>query len=126
VSADFDVLTMLAQLPPEEQEAALMEMFYPYANEQGALDQEMALAQQLRQRGPERGSPTGALFGGLSNALGSANSARLQEAGLKNQRALGGRMQGDATSRFKRLFQAMTQQQQGMPADDFDIPNPLS
>jgi hypothetical protein len=125
VNADFDVWATLAQLPPEEQEAALMEMFFPYENEQMALDQEQAMAQQLRQRGPERGSPTGALFGGLSNALGGMRGAAMQKEGLENQRALGGRMQGDAV---KRLLMAMTGQGQkrGMPADEFDMPIPLS
>lgn len=123
---DTDVFTMLAALPPEEQEAALMEMFFPYGNEQGALDQEMALAQQLRQRGPERSSPTGSLLGGLSNAVGSVGGAALQAQGLDAQRALGGRMQGDASNRLKRLLQAMTQPQQPMPGDDLDMPIPLS
>src|SRR5688572_856054 len=129
MNADFDVMAMLADLPPEEQTAALMEMFFPYENEQGVLDQEMALAQQLRQRGPERASPTGALFGGLSNALGSANSARLQEAGLGKQRALGERMQGDATSRLEMLLRQLGKNRPPapeLPFGDLDMPIPLS
>jgi hypothetical protein len=126
VTPDLDVLAMLSDLPPEEQTAALMKMFFPYENEQGVLDQEMALAQQLRQRGPERGSPTGALFGGLSNAIGGIGGARLQAKGVENQRAYGARAQGDATSRLEMLLRQMGKNKQPPPAmEDFEVPTPL-
>lgn len=93
---DEDFLALLEELPPEQ----LASMFFPYQQEQGGLDQQMALAQQLRQRGPGRSSPTGALLGGLSNAVGNVGGAVLQKKGLGEQRALGGRMQQDATDRM--------------------------
>jgi hypothetical protein len=98
---DDDLLSILSQIPPEELPEELRAMFFPYGQEQGVLDQEMALAQQLRQRGPERSSPVGAALGGLSNALGNAGGAYRQTETLGKMRDLNTKMQEDAVRRTR-------------------------
>lgn len=102
-SSEVDFLNLLQELSPEE----LSALFEPYQQEQSVLDQQMALAGQLRQRGPERSTPTGALLGGLANALGNAGGAYLQGKGLEGQAALGKRMQADASGRMQALMEAL-------------------
>lgn len=84
-----------------------------YQQEQSALEQEMALAQQLRQCGPQRSSPLGALLGGLSNAVGNVGGAYLQKQGVEGQRALAGRMG---------LLQELLRQQRGAGANALKSP----
>lgn len=105
----MDLMQLLGELTPEE----LVEMFYPYEQEQRVLDQEMATGQQMQQRGPERSTPTGALLGGLANALGGFGGAAMQAKGLGDQRALGGRMQGDAANRME-VLERLLRQKRGM------------
>lgn len=96
---DKTYMDLLKTLTPEQ----LAEMMQPYGQEQSVLDQEMALAQQLRERGAQRSSPWGAALGGLANAVGDVGGAALQERGLKRQRELGQRQQTDAVNRVKKL-----------------------
>lgn len=91
-------MAMLADLSEDE----ILQMLFPYEQEQGVLSQEMALAQQLRQRGPERSTPMGALLGGLSNVVGNAGGAHLQAKNLAAQRELARLMQADAAGRMMR------------------------
>lgn len=104
-----DFLTMLSSLPPEQLQA----MFEPYQQEQGVLDQQMQLAQQLRQPGRQHSSPIGALLGGLSDATGNVGGAVLQQRGLDAQGALGSRTQKDATGRMDALIGALRKRQGG-------------
>lgn len=94
----------MALLQRYEAEGRLDELFQPFGQEQNVLDQEMALAEQLRRPGPQRSSPWGAALGGLSNALGNVGGAVLQKRNLDAQQALGGRMQGDAAGRMQALL----------------------
>lgn len=97
-----DFLTMLEQMSPEQVQA----MLEPYSQEQGVLDQQMALAQQLRkpQDSGQHVTPLGAALGGLSNAVGNVGGAYMQHQGLNAQTALGGRMQQDASGRLQALM----------------------
>jgi hypothetical protein len=92
------------------QEGRLGELFQPFQQEQSVLDQQMQLGQGMReQRGPQRSTPTGALFGGLSSAIGNIGGAMLQKKGLEGQAALGKRMQGDASGRVGAILKAAMQ-----------------
>lgn len=85
-----ELMELLQGLPPDELQA----MLEPYQQEQSVLDQQMALAGQLRQQPQqEHASVGGALAGGLSGALGNTVGAYQQQQGLKGQQELGGRMQ---------------------------------
>jgi hypothetical protein len=100
---------MMQILQQYAQEGRLDELFQPFQQEQGVLDQQMQLAQGMRERGPQRSSPTGALLGGLSNAVGNIGGAMLQKKGLEGQTALGQRMQGDASGRVGAILKAAMQ-----------------
>lgn len=93
---DPDTMAILQQYM---QEGRLGELFQPYQQEQDVLSQQMHLAQGMRQRGPQRSTPTGALFSGISNALGNFGGAMLQQKGLEGQAALGKRQQTEASGR---------------------------
>lgn len=119
---DADFLSLLSQMSDEEIQA----MFQPLQQEQGVLDQEMALAEVLRRPGPQHSSPVGALVGGLSDAVGNIGGAYKQSQALEGQRALGSRMQKDAAgrvsmladrSREKALEEFLRQRQQGLGLD---------
>lgn len=99
-----DMLNILQQYMDE---GRLGELFQPYQQEQSVLDQQMQLAQGLRQRGPQRSTPTGALFGGLSNAASNIGSAMLQKQALEGQSALGKRQQTEASGRVGAILREM-------------------
>lgn len=104
-----DFLAMLEQMSPEQVQA----MLEPYGQEKDVIDQQMALAQQLR-RPTDNGqhvTPLGAALGGLSNAVGNVAGAYQQRKGLEAQTNLGGKMQADATGRFQALLKALRDQQ---------------
>lgn len=93
-----DFLELLSSMSPEEIDA----MLQPFQQQQGVLDQQMALAQGLRRpSGQQHVSPMGAALGGLSDAVGNVGGAFLQKKGLDEQTALGKRMQADASGRVK-------------------------
>lgn len=96
-----DLINFLASMDPDELNALLSQSFTPYQQEQGALEQEMAMAQQLGQRQPDRQTPMGAMLGGLSNAIGGAAGAYKQGKALEGQRGLAGRMQADAVAQAR-------------------------
>lgn len=111
-----DFLALLQEMSPEE----LAALFQPFQQEQNVLNQQMELAQQARQPGREHSSPMGALLGGMSNAVGNVGGAAMQAKGLGEQRALGGRMQQDATGRLEALLRRL-KQQQGRPGSYEDL-----
>lgn len=98
---------MMEILQQYAQEGRLDELFQPYQQEQSVLDQQMQIAQGMRERGPQRGTPTGALFGGLSNALGNIGGAMLQKKALEGQTALGKRQQAEASGRVSAILREM-------------------
>lgn len=80
----------------------ISEMFQAFQQQQGVLEQKMAMAQGLRRpSGQQHVSPMGAALGGLSDAVGNVGGAFLQKKGLDEQTALGKRMQADASGRVK-------------------------
>lgn len=95
---DDNLIDFLASMDPEELNALLAQSFTPYQQEQGVLEQEMAMAQQLGQRQPDRATPSGAFLGGLSNAIGSIGGAYRQGKALEGQRGLGRQMQQNAVA----------------------------
>lgn len=103
---DLDFSDLLQSLDPDQ----IAEMFFPYQQEQDALEQQMALAGQMRQPGPEHSTPMGALLGGLGNAAGNIGGAVLQNQNIEDRRALGRRQQKDATRRVTD-FQAFQSKQ---------------
>lgn len=108
-----DVLALFQQYM---QEGRLPELFQPFQQEQSVLNQEMQLAEGLRQNGPQRSTPTGALLGGLSRAVGNIGAAAMQQKGLEGQTALGKRMQGDASGRTGAILRA-AMKRRGMNPD---------
>lgn len=99
-------LLLSGDMDDETAKAELMKMLFPYEGEQNVLSQEMALAEQLRQRGPERSTPMGALIGGASNALGNAGGAFMQRKTLNKQREVNSMAQEDAVGRMMKLRSA--------------------
>lgn len=121
---DEDQLMMLLQsLPPEEIEA----MFQPFQQDQNVLDQQMALATQLRDRPQQSFStPGGAIAGGLAGALGQIGGAYGQGRALKGQQELGQRMQGDASGRIQAwladaLRKRKAQEEQAAMTEQFNV-----
>jgi hypothetical protein len=108
---------MLEMLQAMMDDGSLAEFFTPYQQQQGVLDQQMAIAGQARQPGGERSTPTGALLGGLSNAIGNIAGAHMQQKALEGQTNLGKRMQGEAASRVGRGLKAMKGRRRGTVAD---------
>lgn len=104
-----DVMTILENMSPEQLEG----LFRAFPQEQRVLDQQMALATQARQPGAQRGTPTGALLGGLSNAIGNVAGARRQQQALEGQQALGQAMQQDAAGRARLLMNALNRRRAG-------------
>ena len=100
-----DPLAMLFSSGASDDEAMaeLMKMLFPFEGEQAVLSQEMALAEQLRQRGPERSTPMGALIGGASSALGNVGGALMQKENLGQQRKVNSMAQEDAASRMMKI-----------------------
>lgn len=95
---DDQLMALLQSLPPEELEA----MFQPFAQQQNVLDQQMAIASQLRNKPQESFStPGAAILGGLSGALGQIGGALGQGKALAGQAALGNDMQADASGRIQ-------------------------
>jgi hypothetical protein len=107
---DLDPATM-AILQKYMDEGRLEELFQPFEQEQGVLDQQMAMGQQLRQPGAMRGTPVGSALSSLSNAIGGLGGAYQQNKALEGQRALGERMQGDASGRTAALMELLRQRQ---------------
>lgn len=85
---------MMAVLEKYMQEGRINELFTPYQQQQ----QQLAQAQQA----PRGASPAGAVFGGLSRALGAGGQAFLNK-----------KMQGDASGRLAALME-MRQKQMGI------------
>lgn len=108
-ASENDYFALLSALGPD----ALSEMFTPYAQQQGVLDQEMALAAHLRQPrdSGQHVSPIGAALGGLGDAVGNVAGAYQQRKGLEEQRTLNSKMQGDATHRMQAMLDARKKQQ---------------
>lgn len=100
---DSEVLALFQQYMDE---GRLPELFQPFQQEQNVLSQQMELAEGLRQSGPQRSTPTGALFGGLAKAAGNIGAAALQQKGLAGQTALGKRQQMDASGRTRAILRA--------------------
>jgi hypothetical protein len=115
---DDDFIALLEEALAQ---GGLDSLFQPFQQEQGVLDQEMALAQQLRQPGRERSTPGGALLGGLSNALGGLGGAVLQQKGLGAQRELGTRMQQDASGRMETLIRLLRQRKDQQAARQAEL-----
>jgi hypothetical protein len=105
---DPDTMAVLQQYM---QEGRLQELFQPYQQEQSVLDQQMQLAQGMRQPGSQRATPMGALFGGLANAAGNIGGAVLQQKGLEGQTALGKRQQMESSGRVGAILRALQQRQ---------------
>jgi len=124
MNADYDKYGSLFDSPAAGDDTlAIIEQFltsggtlegmnYPYANQQTVIDQQMALADQLRQGGPRHSTPTGALLGGISDALGKVGGAVKQHGAMEMQKDLGTTMQKDATGRMNALLQMLRQKQQ--------------
>lgn len=96
-----DLIAYLSEMDPEELNSLLSKAFTPYQQEQDVLNQEMAMAQQMGQRQPDRRTPSGAFFGGLSNAIGQIGGAYKQNQALEGQRALGRKMQENAVAQTR-------------------------
>lgn len=114
-----DMMNLLQQYMSE---GRLDELFQPYQQEQNVLDQQMQLAQGMRQRGPQRSTPTGALFGGLSNAVGNTGGSVLQQKALEGQAALGKRQQEEAAGRVAAILRAMQQRRGTNPESGLMTP----
>ncbi len=93
-----DFIQYLLTLPPEQLKA----MFEPYG-------QEMEMAGQLRQPGPQHSSPWGALLGGISDAVGNVGGAYQQKQVLKG-------MQGEAAGRTQGYLDYLRRMQAGQGA----------
>jgi hypothetical protein len=99
---------MTLQILEEAMRSGELEKFFqPFENEEAVLKGQAELAGQLRQPGRERSTPTGAIFGGLSNAIGNIAGAYQQNKALEGQRALGTRMQQDASGRTAALLELL-------------------
>jgi hypothetical protein len=113
---DQNLFAMLEGLPDEQ----VLEMFYPYAQEQAVLDQEMALAERLRQ--PSEGqhvSAIGAALGGLSDAVGNVAGAYKQNKALEGQKALGAKMQKEAAGRVGGFAKQQQEAQRQQALEEF-------
>jgi hypothetical protein len=98
-----DLMALLADYVAQGGDPA--DFFQPFQQEQSVLDQQMQIANQLRQQPQqEHASIGGALAGGLSGALGQIGGAMGQQKALAGQTALGQRMQGDAGKRMQLML----------------------
>lgn len=104
---------MNGQLDPETMEilekymaeGRLDDLFQPFEQEQGVLDQQMAMGRQMQQPTSQRGTPIGSALSSVANAMGRVGGAHQQAKALEGQTALGKRMQGDASGRTAALME---------------------
>lgn len=101
---DPNILELLQTLMDN---GSLDSMFSDYGNKQQEIDQQMALADQLRQQRPERSTPMGALFGGLGNLAGGIGGALTQKKAMGLQEELGKSKEKDARNRMKATIDAL-------------------
>lgn len=105
---DDDLLALLEEFANQ---GGLPGAFTDYEGKQNILDQQMALAQQMREPGPRHGTPMGALFGGLSDAIGNVAGAVGQNQGLKGQADLVNAKEKDATGRYQTWIDMLRKKQ---------------
>lgn len=109
--------SLLTDMSPDD----LANMFYPYQQEQGVLEQQMSIGQDMRQPGRQYASPIGALLGGLGDVAGSVGGSALQARGLAGQRGLGQQQQKDAVARMMMLEKILRERKsQEMEPDPMD------
>lgn len=119
---DPNILEIIQQMMEDGTlEAALTD----YDNTQKEIDQQMELADQLRQpMGGQHITPFGTMLGGLANAAGAFGGAVEQKGAMKKQTALGESKTQDAMNRMKALEKLMRAKQN--PASVGIVPTDMS